>query len=93
MNYKKKVIDKETESRFLTVRNRMITAVQNELERGDVTDWEMLAILAHATGVCIALQDQNKMTPDLAIKIVQANIEAGNREVLNGLDPDMTKEN
>lgn len=46
---------------------------------------ELLAITAHLCGQLIALQDQRKMTPAMAIELVQQNLEQGNREVIDGL--------
>lgn len=43
----------------------------------------MLAIASHLVGILIALQDQRKMTHEMAIQIVMANIEAGNAEAMN----------
>lgn len=43
---------------------------------------EMLAVAAHLVGVLVALQDQNKYTPDDVMEMVARNIEAGNAEAL-----------
>ena len=43
---------------------------------------EMLAGASQIVGTLIALQDQRKMTPDMALAIVQANIEAGNAQAM-----------
>lgn len=43
---------------------------------------EVLAILAYQTGMALALQDQHKMTPRAALRIVEMNIEAGNAHVI-----------
>ena len=43
---------------------------------------EMLAGASQIVGNLIALQDQRKMTPDMALAIVQANIEAGNQQAM-----------
>jgi len=48
----------------------------------NVSALEMLAIAANLTGKLIALQDQNKITPEVAMSIVAANIEEGNREAI-----------
>ena len=39
----------------------------------------MLAGASQLVGNLIALQDQRKMTPDMALAVVQENIEEGNR--------------
>lgn len=46
---------------------------------------ELLAIAANMLGKLVAMQDQRTMTPDKAIAIVAANIEAGNQQVLEEL--------
>ena len=43
---------------------------------------EMLAGASQIVGTLIALQDQRKMTPDMALAVVQANIEAGNQQAM-----------
>ena len=40
---------------------------------------EMLAGASQLVGNLIALQDQRRMTPAMALDVVQANIEVGNR--------------
>lgn len=47
---------------------------------------EILALAAHAVGQIMALQDQQTMTPRMAIDLVCSNIEKGNAEVVDGLD-------
>ena len=47
---------------------------------------DMLAIASHFVGVLIAAQDQRVITADMALEIVQANIERGNAEAIAGLD-------
>lgn len=47
---------------------------------------EMLALAAHLTGQIIAMQDQRTVTREIALEIVMRNIEAGNAEILGGLD-------
>lgn len=69
-------------SAMLAARDRILGALQDELKRGDVSSRELLAIMAHATGACIAFQDQRAMTPEAAMRIVGANLEIGNREAM-----------
>lgn len=42
----------------------------------------LLAGLAHVTGMLVALQDQRVMTPDIAMKVVQANMVEGHKTAL-----------
>jgi hypothetical protein len=46
---------------------------------------EMLAVTAHLVGVLIALQDQRKMTREMALELVGQNIEAGNAEAMKSV--------
>jgi len=46
---------------------------------------EMLAVTAHLVGVLIALQDQRKVTREMALELVTQNIEAGNAEAIGSL--------
>jgi hypothetical protein len=46
---------------------------------------ELLAVMSHCVGQLIALQDQRKMTPAMAMDLVSSNIEQGNREVVLSL--------
>jgi hypothetical protein len=50
-----------------------------------LTSLEMLAIGANMVGKLIALQDQRRVTRELAMKIVAANIEMGNRHLISDL--------
>lgn len=52
---------------------------------GHLSAMEMLALSAHLVGQIVAMQDQRTMSPEAAMNIVSENIEAGNREVLDGL--------
>lgn len=43
---------------------------------------QMLAIAAYFVGQLVALQDQRKMTPQMALAVVSENIEAGNAQAM-----------
>lgn len=47
---------------------------------------ELLAVAANMLGKLIALQDQRKVTPAMAMKIAAQNIEHGNQQVLAQLE-------
>lgn len=51
----------------------------------NLSSLEMLAVGANMVGKLIALQDQRTVTPELAMKIVAANIEMGNQHVIGDL--------
>jgi hypothetical protein len=46
---------------------------------------EMLAVASNFVGKLMAHQDQRTMTPERAIEIVRANIEAGNKQAVDEL--------
>lgn len=46
---------------------------------------ELLAVGANMLGKLVALQDQRTTSPELAMKIVCANLEMGNRSVIEEL--------
>lgn len=75
-------IDQAREGRIKVVRNRIMTSVKAELSRGDIPAMDLLAVLAHTTGACIAMQDQRVVTPEMALDLVRKNLEAGNREAM-----------
>lgn len=50
-----------------------------------LTAAEMLAVAANLVGKLIAFQDQRRMTPEEAMKIVRLNIEEGNRQAVEHL--------
>jgi len=52
---------------------------------GELGAMEVLAVLAHLVGQAIALQDQRKVTPAMAMDLVSSNIQQGNQEVIDGL--------
>lgn len=72
----------ETQKRLMGVRARLMAAISDELDAGRITAAELLSLLAHTTGACIAWQDQRRLTPDQAMEMVATNIEAGNREAM-----------
>jgi hypothetical protein len=45
----------------------------------------LLAVASYAVGQLVALQDQATMTPERAMRIVAANIEAGNHSAIGPL--------
>lgn len=52
---------------------------------GKLTTLELLAIAANMTGKLVALQDQTKVSPEMAMEVVAKNLERGNSQVLNRL--------
>jgi hypothetical protein len=53
---------------------------------GKMNALEMLAIASNMVGKIVAMQDQRRVTPEMAMKVVSENIEYGNRQVLAQLD-------
>lgn len=49
---------------------------------GKLDALEMLAVASNMLGKLVAMQDQRKITPSMAMEIVAQNIESGNQQVL-----------
>lgn len=47
---------------------------------------EILAIAANMLGKLLALQDQQTVSPKMAMEVISRNIEAGNKQVLDQLN-------
>lgn len=65
------------------VRQAVLAVVRKEA--ADMPGEQVLAIMANITGGVLALLDQRRFTPDQAMEIISANIEAGNRAVIDEL--------
>jgi hypothetical protein len=50
---------------------------------GKLTPLELLAIAANMLGKLVALQDQRKTSPAMAMEVVAQNLENGNKQVLD----------
>lgn len=46
---------------------------------------DLLAVASQIVGMLVALQDQRTMTPEMAMRIVAENVEAGNEEIVRNL--------
>lgn len=56
--------------------------MQAFLDRPDMPPEQMLAIIAYAAGQMMALLDQRKFTVEMAIRLVQENLELGNAHMI-----------
>jgi hypothetical protein len=70
----------EAQPRHQEFRNDVVAVLRKHA--GHLSAEEMLALAAHLTGQVIALQDQRTMSPQRAMEIVIANLEAGNDEAM-----------
>lgn len=52
---------------------------------GKLTALELLAVAANMVGKIVAMQDQRTTTLEMAMEVVSANIEQGNRSVFEQL--------
>lgn len=65
----------------IALRESMLDAMK---DAGDsVTPMEQLAVAAYLVGQLIALQDQERVTPEMAMALVEANMQAGNADVID----------
>ncbi len=76
MKHKTIIADKHQTAAYYEVAELMRKHAPN------VSAAELLAIAANMVGKILALQDQTTMTRAVALAIVSANIEAGNREAV-----------
>ena len=51
------------------LKSKVLTVIQEELNSGDIEAIDILALMAHTTGVCMALQDQRKVTVQMAMDL------------------------
>lgn len=52
---------------------------------GHLDAMEMLAVASNMLGKLVAMQDQRKVSPSMAMEVVAHNIEHGNKQVLDQL--------
>lgn len=64
-------------------RNDLIAVIR---KYQDLRPDEMLAIASYFVGQLVALQDQRKLTPAMAMEIVGANIEHGNQHAISEVE-------
>lgn len=76
-----------TKTKPVERQHRMFERDLNRLlkKHGNIPADEMLALTSQLVGKLIALQDQRKYTPDMAMLVVSANIDAGNKAILSDL--------
>ncbi len=75
-------MDEERTKRLNKVKIRIMEAAKHELESGDISAMETLAVLSYCVGQCIALQDMTKVTPKMAMDLVSKNIQIGNMDAV-----------
>ena len=54
-------------------------------EHQELSSMEMLALASHFVGQLVALQDQRRVTPSMAMELVARNIEEGNQSAIGDL--------
>ena len=64
----------------IAVRDELIALMRAKMTTMDTA--EILAVVAYTVGQLIALQDQRKITPAMALALVSDNIEAGNADAI-----------
>ena len=72
----------EEQERIMQVKHRLLMGIKDELLSGEVSKAELLGLMAHVTGMMIALQDQRTMSPEQAMNLVISNIENGNKSAV-----------
>ena len=69
--------------RVVASRDKIIDMLRRDF--ADVPAHELLAMVSYTVGQLVALQDQRRFTPEMAMKIVADNLEAGNQSVIENL--------
>lgn len=80
------LVSKKRLEELSTIKSKLMVSITKEIEEGNITAVELLAILSYAVGQCVALLDKEKFTKDRAMDVVANNIEIGNQAVVNDLD-------
>lgn len=75
----------EREKRLAEAKADLAGQMKAWCDRHDLSSADALALCAYITGAAVAQQDQRVMTPEMALQIVIANIEAGNQMVISEL--------
>lgn len=65
------------DARLTGLRETLIRTIQEEF--ADIRPEHAVAVLSHTVGQIIAMCDQTKVTPSMMMKVVQVNLEAGNK--------------
>lgn len=65
---------------LLAARAELLEVAQRHMREVDAL--EILAMLSHLVGQCIAVQDQRTVSPRTALDVVYSNIERGNAEMV-----------
>lgn len=66
-------------------RDDALALLKKHTEAGNLSGLELLALTSHLVGQVIAMQDQRSVTREVAMQIVSANIEQGNREMIDNV--------
>ena len=70
-----------TDARHHTFKRDVDKLLKKHIHRLPAT--HLLAIASQVVGMIIALQDQKKVTPEMAMAIVAENIELGNKGIID----------
>jgi len=77
------MLDGKREKKLMKAKKALSRKLNKWSQRHNMTDAEVLAVLAFMVGAAIALQDQGTMTKERALDIVTKNIEIGNQSALS----------
>lgn len=74
-----------TEPKHEAVFQELCAVLKKHADQHDLSAVELLAIASTMVGMLIANQDQRQITASMAMDVVAANIEAGNKRVRDEL--------
>ncbi len=67
-------------------RNEILEAARATIDKGQFSSQEILAVMSHAVGGMLALQDQRTASVNEMMEMILDNIEAGNRQIVDDLN-------
>lgn len=77
-----KPITQEQIEHLTNMRMKILAVIREECKVLEVADHHVLSMLAYTLGQTIAFQDQTRFTAETIMALVDANIEAGNRDAI-----------
>ena len=75
--------EKKRLARINRVKIRLLASMMDELKTGEITALELLGVLSHTVGQCLAMQDSRLFTSEQLFEMVTNNIQQGNIEAVD----------
>lgn len=75
----------EEQERIDKLKDRIGESISNAIEFDEISPLELLCLMAHLTGIVIALQEPGRLSKDEIMAIIAKNIESGNHSAMEQL--------